>query len=40
MPKTLKNNTKIIFGDNIIYSLDDEHILNLFNQGMEHIGHD
>lgn len=27
-------------GKSVIYSLDDEHILNLFNQGMEHIMHD
>ena len=27
-------------GKSVIYSLDDEHILNLFNQGMEHIRHE
>ncbi len=26
-------------GKSVIYSLDDEHILGLFNQGMEHVQH-
>lgn len=26
-------------GKSVIYSLDDDHILHLFNQGMEHIRH-
>jgi DNA-binding transcriptional ArsR family regulator len=26
-------------GKSVLYSLDDEHILQLFNQGMEHIRH-
>jgi ArsR family transcriptional regulator, lead/cadmium/zinc/bismuth-responsive transcriptional repressor len=26
-------------GKSVIYSLDDDHILQLFNQGMEHIKH-
>lgn len=27
-------------GKSAIYSLDDEHVLQLFNQGLEHINHD
>ncbi len=27
-------------GKSVIYSLDDEHILQLFRQGMEHVRHD
>jgi DNA-binding transcriptional ArsR family regulator len=27
-------------GKSVYYSLDDEHILHLFNEGMEHVRHD
>lgn len=27
-------------GKSAIYSLDDDHVLELFNQGLEHINHD
>lgn len=26
-------------GKSVVYSLDDDHILQLFNQGMEHVNH-